>query len=54
MPGLPDDIGMGMAGETINTFIDPSDPALDSAFSFTLPFTDPLAELFTAFLPLGF
>jgi hypothetical protein len=54
VPGLPDDIGMGMAGETINTFIDPSDPALDSAFSFTLPFTDPLAELFTALLPLGF
>jgi hypothetical protein len=44
--------GIGVAGETVNTFIDPSDPALDSTFS--LPFTDPLAELFTALLPLGF
>jgi hypothetical protein len=54
VPGLPDDIGMGMAGETVNTFIDPSDPALDSMLSFTLPFTDPLAQLFTDLLPLGF
>jgi hypothetical protein len=54
VPGLPDDVGVGMVGDTVNTFIDPSDPALDSAFSFTLPFTDPLAELFTALLPLGF
>jgi hypothetical protein len=46
--------GIGMAGETINTFIDPSDPALDSMLSFTLPFTDPLAQLFTDLLPLGF
>jgi hypothetical protein len=46
--------GIGVAGETVNTFIDPSDPALESAFSFSLPFTDPLAELFTALLPLGF
>jgi len=44
--------GIGVAGETVNTFIDPSDPALD--FTFTLPFTDPLAELFTALLPFGF
>jgi hypothetical protein len=46
--------GVGVAGETINTFIDPSDPALDSMLSFTLPFTDPLAQLFTDLLPLGF
>jgi len=46
--------GVGVAGETISTFIDPSDPALDSMLSFTLPFTDPLAQLFTALLPLGF
>jgi hypothetical protein len=45
-------VGIGVAGETVNTFIDPSDPALDSTF--TLPFTDPFAELFTALLPLGF
>ena len=37
--------GVGVAGETVNTFIDPSDPALDPLFSFTIPFTDPLAPL---------
>jgi hypothetical protein len=47
-------LGAGMAGETINTFIDPSDPALDPLLSFTLPFADPLAQLFTELLPLGF
>jgi hypothetical protein len=52
--GVPGDVGVGMAGDTINTFIDPSDPALDSMLSFTLPFTDPLAQLFTDLLPLGF
>ena len=50
--GAPGDTGIGVAGETVNTFIVPSDPALDSTL--TLPFTDPLAELFTALLPLGF
>ena len=40
---LPDDIGIGMAGVTVNTFIRPMTPGLDS--SFTIPFTDPLAEL---------
>jgi hypothetical protein len=45
---------IGVTGETVNTFIDPSDPALESMLSFSLPFTDPLAELFTALLPLGF
>jgi hypothetical protein len=42
----------GVAGETVNIFIDPSDPALDSTIA--LPFTDPLAQLFTDLLPLGF
>ena len=44
--------GIGVAGETINTFMDPSDPMLDSTI--VLPFTDPLAQLFTDLLPLGF
>lgn len=39
---LPDDIGIGTAGVTVNTFIDPS-LGIDS--SFTIPFTDPLAQL---------
>jgi hypothetical protein len=46
--------GIGEAGETVNTFIDPSNPALESLFTFELPFPDPLAELFTLLLPLGF
>ena len=50
--GAPGDTGIGVAGETINTFIVPSDPALDSTI--VLPFTDPLAQLFTDLLPLGF
>jgi hypothetical protein len=41
--GVPDDIGLGMAGVTVNTFTDTMDPALDG--SFTIPFTDPLAGL---------
>lgn len=45
------DTGVGTAGETVNTFIVPSDPALDGTF--TLPFTDPLAELFTLLVQLG-
>jgi hypothetical protein len=40
---LPDDTGIGMAGVTINTFVDTMNPALDS--SFTLPFADPLSGL---------
>jgi hypothetical protein len=40
---LPHDVGVGMAGVTVNTFIDSMNPALDS--SFTIPFTDPLAGL---------
>jgi hypothetical protein len=46
--------GVGVAGETVNTFIDPSDPALDPLLSFTLPFTDPLAQIFTDFIQFGF
>jgi hypothetical protein len=40
---LPDDTGIGMAGVSVNTFVDAMNPALDS--SFTIPFTDPLAGL---------
>jgi hypothetical protein len=41
--GLPDDTGIGVAGMTVNTFVDTMNPALDS--SFTLPFADPLSGL---------
>jgi hypothetical protein len=47
--GVPD--GTGVAGETINNFIVPSDPMLDSMS--VLPFTDPLANLFTDLIQLG-
>ncbi|MGB6207470.1 hypothetical protein [Mycobacterium sp.] len=40
---IPDDSGIGMAGVTVNTFVDSMAPGLDS--SFTIPFTDPLASL---------
>jgi hypothetical protein len=40
---LPDDTGVGLAGMTVNTFVDTMNPALDS--SFTIPFTDPLSGL---------
>jgi hypothetical protein len=50
--GADPSLDAGVAGETINVFIDPSDPALDSTI--VLPFTDPLAQLFTELLPLGF
>jgi hypothetical protein len=40
---LPDDTGVGVAGVTVNTFVDTMNPALDS--SFTIPFTDPLSGL---------
>ena len=39
---LPDDSGVGMAGVTVNTFVDTMTGA-DT--SFTIPFTDPLAGL---------
>ena len=41
--GVPDDIGLGTAGITVNTFIDTMNPALDS--SFNIPFEDPIAGL---------
>jgi hypothetical protein len=44
--------GIGMAGETVNTFIDKMDPMLDSTI--VLPFTDPLAQIFTDFIQFGF
>ena len=37
-------MGLGMAGVTVNTFIDTMHPGLETC-SFTIPFTDPLAEL---------
>jgi hypothetical protein len=49
--GVPGDAGIGVVGDTVNTFIDPT---LESLLSFSLPFTDPLAQLFTELLPLGF
>ena len=39
---LPDDSGVGMAGVTVNTFVDTMTGA-DT--SFTIPFTDPLAAV---------
>jgi hypothetical protein len=50
--GLPADVTAGTVDVTVNTFQDSMDPALDS--SFTIPFTDPLIELWIALLPLGF
>ncbi|BBX46659.1 hypothetical protein GCM10009641_41880 [Mycobacterium cookii] len=41
--GVPDDIAVGTAGVTVNTFTDSMDPLLNSTF--TIPFTDPLAGL---------
>jgi hypothetical protein len=52
LSGADPALDAGMAGDTVNIFIDPSDPALDSTI--VLPFTDPLAQLFTDLLPLGF
>src|SRR5574337_1113897 len=49
--GAPDDTAIGVAGETVNTFQSLMFPFLDSAF--TLPFTDPIAEIFTALIPVG-
>jgi hypothetical protein len=42
---LPDDTGIGTAGITVNTFTDSMDPALNPLYSFTIPFEDPLAQL---------
>lgn len=42
---------IGVAGQTVNSFIVPDNPDLD--FTFALPFTDPFAELFTELIQLG-
>jgi hypothetical protein len=49
---LPDDTGVGVAGVTVNTFVDTMDPALDG--SFTIPFTDPLSGLWEILIANGF
>lgn len=53
-PGLdlPATVTAGTVDVTVNTFQDSMDPALNSTF--TIPFTDPLIELWIALLPLGF
>jgi hypothetical protein len=42
---LPDDTGVGTAGVTVNTFTDSMDPALNPLLTFTIPFEDPLSQL---------
>jgi hypothetical protein len=49
---LPVDVTGGTVDVTVNTFTDTINPALDS--SFTIPFTDPLTDLWVALLPFGF
>ena len=51
--GVPGDAGIGVVGETVNTFIDPSDPALESMLSFSLPFTDPWPNCLLSFCHLA-
>jgi hypothetical protein len=51
--GLPADVTAGTVDVTVNTFQDTMDPALNSLFSFTIPFTDPLTNLWVALLPFG-
>lgn len=43
--GVLDDIGLGTAGVTVNTFMDAGHPMLENLFSFTIGFEDPLANL---------
>jgi PPE-repeat protein len=45
-------LGLGATGQTLISFQSPVVPALDSEIA--LPFTDPLAGLFAALLPLNF
>lgn len=52
LSGISSSVLEGTAGVTVNTFIDASNPALDS--SFTIPFMDPLVSVWDFFLPLGF
>jgi hypothetical protein len=49
---IPASVLEGTTGVTVNTFIDSTDPALDSTF--TIPFTDPIVGVWDFFLPLGF
>jgi len=49
---IPASVLEGTAGVTVNTFIDSTDPALDSTF--TIPFMDPIVGVWDFFLPLGF
>lgn len=49
--GVPGDIGIGMAGETINTFQSEMFPFLNSTFS--IPFEDPFADFFILLIQLG-
>jgi hypothetical protein len=44
--------GIGVGGVTVNTFESPLFPFLDSRL--VIPFPDPLAPVFTAFVPFGF
>ena len=44
--GLAPDVTAGTVDVTVNTFTDTMDPALDS--SFTIPFTDPLWDIWVA------
>jgi hypothetical protein len=50
--GADPGMGLGAPGQTINTFVSPVFPSLDSRVA--IPVTDPLAGLFTLLLPLGF
>lgn len=47
--GLPGNSGVGMAGQTVNTF---ESPLFDSTFA--IPVTDPFAPLYTALVQAGF
>jgi hypothetical protein len=49
--GFEPTVGLGAPGQTILRFQSPVAPFLNS--SIALPFTDPIAPLFTALLPLG-
>jgi hypothetical protein len=51
---IPASVLEGMSGVTVNTLIDPSDPALASDLTFIIPFMDPLVSVWDFFLPLGF
>jgi PPE-repeat protein len=50
--GFEPTLGLGVPGQTINTFRSPVLPFLNSGIA--IPVTDPIAPLFAALLPLGF